>query len=161
MRRITLGLLGGLIGTMIMELFGVGIFRALGVPMSSSFSIIGNATAGFFSAFGIIVPGDAPLGIVTFCLIGLVFGAFIAITVWNTHDREVPSMKRGLGLSILWVEILSVPLLIVATIVLQLELSAAAQWFSISFVMHLVYGIVAGAVIGYGLRHPAQPGLRH
>jgi hypothetical protein len=56
------GLIGGLLGTIVMDLFGAGLFLVMGGPASLSFSIIGDAAAGFFSLGGINVAGGTPLG---------------------------------------------------------------------------------------------------
>jgi hypothetical protein len=125
---------------------------ALGFPVTLSFSIIGDAAAGFFSTLGINLAGGVPLGTVVYCLIGLALGGILATTVWGIRALQVTSMRQGVGLSILFVEIMAVPMLAVAIIILQMSPSGAAQWFGLSFIMHLVYGLVAGLVIGYGLR---------
>ncbi len=151
-KRIAVGLVGGLIGNIAMGLFGAGMLPILGFPVTTSFSIIGDAAAGFFATLGISVAGGVPLGIVAYSLIGLALGGILAVTVWGIPALRVTSMKKGVGLSILFVEIMAVPMLAVAIIVLQMSPSGAAQWFGLSFVMHLVYGLVAGLVVGYGLR---------
>ncbi len=124
----------------------------MGIPVGLSFSIIGDAVAGFFSVFGISMPGGIPLGVVAYCLIGLALGPILALIVWNGRILRVTTMKKEIGLSILAVEIMSLPMLALAVIVLKLPPSGAAAWFSLSFVWHLVYGLVAGIVIAYGLR---------
>jgi hypothetical protein len=59
-------------------------------------------------------------------------------------------------LGVLYVEIASQPLLVAAALILRMTGAEAAQWFGISFVMHLVYGLVLGLIVHYGL-HTAPP----
>lgn len=59
---------------------------------------------------------------------------------------------KGVGLGILSVEIMSQPMLAAAAIILKMTASQTAQWVGMSFVMHLVYGGVLGAVVICGLR---------
>ncbi len=148
------GLIGGLVGTIIMDLFGAGIFILMGGPASLSFSVIGDAAASFLARLGIIVAGGLPLGAMLHYLIGLVFGVIFAEAILRVRAIRVDSMKKILVAGILYVEAMSLPLLTAAAILLQMDASQTAQWFGISIVMHLVYGAVLGAVVRYGL-HPA------
>jgi hypothetical protein len=71
---------------------------------------------------------------------------------------RLDSRKKAIGLGMLYVELMSLPLLVAAAWVLQMTAGETAQWFGISFVMHLVYGLVLGLVAYYGLR--AAPAAR-
>lgn len=146
------GLMGGLVGTIVMDLFGAGIFLVMGGPASLSFPIIGDAAAGFFSMLGIEIAGGALLGAVLHYLIGLAFGLIFGAAVSYIHALQLDSTKKGVGLGILFVEVMSLPLLAAAAIILKMTPSETAQWFGISFVMHLLYGLVLGLVVTYGLR---------
>ena len=55
-------------------------------------------------------------------------------------------------MGILYVEIMSLPMLAAAALILQMTAAETAQWFGVSFVMHLVYGLVLGLVVRQGLR---------
>jgi hypothetical protein len=46
---------------------------------------------------------------------------------------------------------MSVPLLAAGCLALKMSAADTALWFSISFVMHMVYGLVLGIVTSYGL----------
>ncbi len=146
------GIIGGVVGTIVMDLFGAGIFLVMGGPASLSFSIIGDAAAGFFAMMGIDMAGGAPLGAVLHYLIALAFGVMFGAVVSRIDALRVDSTKKGVGLGILYVEVMSLPLLVAAAIILKMTASETAQWFGISFVMHLVYGSVLGVVVSYGLR---------
>jgi len=156
-RGLIVGLAGGLAGTIAMHLFGVGIFLVMGQPTSISFSIIGDAAASFFTRLGVELAGGAPLGIVVFYLLGLALGVTFVALVLRIDAFRLNSIKKGVGLGILYVEVLSLPLLATATFVLNMTAAATALWFGISVVMHLVYGAVMGAVVSYGLRSAAAP----
>ena len=150
-RDIIVGLAGGLAGTIAMHVFGVGIFLVMGQPTSISFAIIGDAAASFFSRLGVELAGGAPLGVVVFYLLGLALGVTFVALVWRIDAFRLDSIKKGVGLGILYVEVLSLPLLAMATFVLEMTAAATALWFGVSVVMHLVYGAVMGAVVSYGL----------
>ncbi len=158
-RGIVVGLTGGLAGTIAMHVFGVGIFLAMGKPASISFSIIGDATASFFSRLGVELAGGAPLGVIVFYLLGLALGVTFVALVLRIDAFRLNSIKKGVGLGILYVEALSLPLLATATLVLNMTPDATALWFGVSVVMHLAYGAVMGAVVSYGLR-PAATATR-
>ncbi len=64
-----------------------------------------------------------------------------------------------MGLSVLYVEALSLPLLVAGTLALEMDVTSAVQWFTISFIMHLVYGLVLGAVMNYLLVGMVRPRL--
>lgn len=152
LKGIAVGLTGGLLSTLAMDIFRIVVFPVLGVPVNLSFSLIGDTAAGFFSVLGISVTGGVPLGVVLYYLIGLMLGGIFATTVCSTDAFRVTSMEKKVGLSILCVEIMSLPLLASASILLKMPASETMQWFGISFVMHLIYGLVLGGVAGYGLR---------
>jgi hypothetical protein len=138
-----------------MALFGVGIFLMMGRPASQSFSIIGDTVAGLFYAIGVNITGGVSLGIVSYCLISLALGILFVAAVSRIDAFRVDSMKKGIGLGILCVEVMSQPMLAAAAIILKMTASTTAQWFGVSFIMHLVYGTVLGAVVSYGLRAAA------
>lgn len=158
-KRMVVGSIGGLLGTLVMALFGVGIFLIMGGPASLAFSFIGDAAAGFLHMVGIEMTGGVSLGVVLYCLIGLALGILFVVAVSDINALRVDSMKKGVGLGILSVEIMSQPMLVAAAIILKLTASEMAQWGSVSFVMHLVYGSVLGAVVSRGLR--AATAARH
>ena len=151
LRGLFAGLVGGLAGTMLMYLFGAGIFALLGWPTSTSISIIGDSAAAFFSLLGIALAGGASLGIWLYYLIGLVLGAMMGIAVVSLEPLRLGSLQKRVGLSILFVEVMSLPMLAAGTMALKMSAASAALWFSISFVMHLVYGLVLGVVTSYGV----------
>jgi hypothetical protein len=151
MRGMIVGMVGGLAGTFSMYLFGAGIFALLGWPTNTSFFIIGNSAAAFFSKLGIVLAGGVPLGMRLYYLIGLIMGAMFGIAVVCLEPLHRASRQKMMGLGILYVEVLSVPLLAAGALALGMKAVVALLWFSISFVVHMVYGLVLGVVTSYGV----------
>jgi hypothetical protein len=149
---LAVGLIGGLLGTLVMALFGAGMLLIMDKPASLAFSLIGDAAAGFLHTIGIDMTGGVPLGVVLYYLIGLALGVIFVTAVSHIDALRVDSTKKGVGLGILCVEVMSQPMLVAAAIILKMTASGTAQWVGVSFVMHLVYGGVLGAVVSYGLR---------
>lgn len=158
MKGLVVGAIGGLLGTLAMDVCRAGTFWALGIPANLSFSIIGDAAAGFFSVLGIHVTGGAAWGGALYYLIGPALGGVLTTTICHTHAFRVSARRIRVSLSILSAEIMSLPLLAIAAIVLRMPASEAIQWFGISFVLHLVYGLVLGIVVDYGLRPEPKAG---
>jgi hypothetical protein len=104
---------------------------------------------------GMTVAGGTPLGALLHYLIGLAFGALFGAAVSWIAVLRVDSLKKAVGLGVLYVEVMSLPLLAAAAWVLQMSAAETAQWSGISFVMHLVYGLVLGLVMHYGSRTAA------
>jgi hypothetical protein len=90
--------------------------------------------------------------------LGLALGVTFVVLVLRIEAFRLDSIRKGVGLGVLYVEVLSLPLLATATFVLNMMAASAALWFGISIVMHLVYGAVMGAVVSYGLRSVATHG---
>lgn len=150
-KGIAVGAVGGLVGTIVMDLFGLVVLLIAGGPDTISFSLIGDAAASFFSRIGIEIPGGDGLGILLHYLIGLLlgisFGVIISLLTIRNLDR-----KKGVALGILYVEAMSIPMLTSAAIVLQMSPIQTASYFITSFIMHLVFGGVLGICMFYGLR---------
>lgn len=150
-RGMIVGMVGGLAGTISMYLFGAGIFALLGWPANTSFSIIGDSAAAFLSKLGYTLTGGVPLGMWMYYLIGLTLGVMLGVAVVSLKSLQIASLKQRLGLSVLYVEVMSLPLLSAGTFALKMRVADGILWFGISFVMHLVYGLVLGVVTSYGL----------
>jgi len=65
-----------------------------------------------------------------------------------------------LVLAILYVEILSQPILATTPILLKMTAHETLQWFSVSFVMHFMLAVVLGVIVSYGLRFVAAASQR-
>lgn len=152
LRGMIAGMLGGVAGTFVMYLFGAGIFILLGWATNTSITIIGNSAAAFFAKLGIQMAGGAALGVRLYYLIGLLMGAAFGIAAVGLRLFRGASPWKMMGLGILYVEVLSLPLLAAGIYGLNMPLRDAALWIAISAVMHMVYGIVLGIVTHLGVR---------
>lgn len=149
-RGIGWGLTGGLAGTLVMDLVLMGALSTAGLPALTCFSIVGNTVARFFSILGIEITGGVLLGVATHYLVGPIVGAAFGATVAQIDALRVISLKKGIVLGVLYVEILSQPILATTPILLKMTALETLQWFGGSFVMHFLFGIVLGVIVRYG-----------
>jgi len=159
-RGMVWGLIGGLAGTMVMDLVLMGGLSAVGLPALTCFSIVGNTVARFFSIMGIEIAGGAPLGAATHYLIGPLIGAIFGAAVAQVEALRVDTMKKGIGFAVLYIEILSQPILATTPILLKMTAPETLQWFGISFWMHFLWAVVLGTIVSYGLRSATATNCR-
>jgi len=152
LRGLAWGLIGGLAGTLVMDLVLMGTLSALGSPALTCFSIVGNTVARFFSIQSIDMAGAIRLGVATHYLIGPLVGVIFGAVVAGVGALRVNTLKKSIILAILYVEILSQPLLVMVPILLKMTVNATLQWYGGSFVMHLIAAVILGTVVGRGLR---------
>ncbi len=146
------GLIGGLAATIVIDLLTMAVLPLLGSPADGGFSIIGDTAAGFLALVGIDLAGGVPLGLGLHYLIGLVLGAVFGAAVTRMRALRLNSIRKSLGLGILFAEVISLPLVVLPPIILQLPASGVAQWLGFCLVMHGVWGTVLGLVVGWGVR---------
>lgn len=146
------GLTGGLAGTMLMDLVLMGALSALGLPVLTCFSIVGNTVARFFSMQNTEIAYAIQLGVITHYLVGPLFGAIFGLLVARIEALRVATLKKSIVLAIIYVEILSQPMLATTPILLKMTVPVTLQWYGGSFIMHLLMAVVLGSVVGYGLR---------
>jgi hypothetical protein len=151
-RGLEWGSIGGFAGTLVMDLTLMGVLAAFGSPILSCFSIVGNTVARFFSMQNIEMARAIQMGIATHYVVGPVIGATFGLMVTWVKALRVNNLKKSILLGILYVEILSQPLLATTPILLKMTAPSTLLWYGGSFVMHLIAGIVLGAVVGHGLR---------
>jgi len=65
-------------------------------------------------------------------------------------------LKKGITVAVLYVEILSQPMLALTPILTKMNLTITLLWYGGSFVMHLIMGSVLGAVVNHGLRNASN-----
>ena len=154
------GLLGGWGSTLFMDFVLMGALSAVGLPALSCFSIVGNTVARFFSLMGLEVAGGVSLGVATHYVVGPVIGIIFGGIVTQVACLRVDSVKKGVILAVLYVEILSQPILATTPILLKMTNPEAWLWFGGSFVMHFIWGTILGLVMGYGfgLATAVKPG---
>jgi hypothetical protein len=146
------GSIGGLVGTMVMDIVLMGALSVVGLPALTCFSIVGNTVARFFTTLGIEIAGGAPLGAAAHYMIGPLIGAIFGAAVAKVAVLRVDTLKKGIVFAILYVEVLSQPILTTTPILLKMTTSETLRWFGISFWMHSLLAVVLGAVVSYGLR---------
>jgi hypothetical protein len=151
-RGLRWGLLGGLAGTMTMDLILMGALSGLGLPALTCFSIVGDTVARFFSTLSVETAGGVPAGVTAHYLIGPVVGAIFGAAVARIDALRLDTVKKGIVLGILYVEILSQPILAMTPALLKMTTPETVQWFGVAFVMHMLCGGVLGLVVSCGLR---------
>jgi len=149
------GLIGGLVGTAIMDLVLMGALSAFGLPALTCFSIIGNTVARFFSMQSTEIAYAIQLGVITHYLVGPLFGAIFGLLVARVKALRANTVKKSIIQAIIYIEILSQPLLATAPILLKMTVPETLQWYGGAFIMHFLMAVVLGSVVGYGL-HPAS-----
>jgi hypothetical protein len=157
------GSIGGLAGTLVMDVFVIGVLSAIGWPTGLMFSFIGDTAAGFFSLAGIDLSGGIPLGVVVQYMVGLALGIAFAATMSRMETFRRASLKKAALFGILLIEIVSLPIAATAPIINNMAASDTIQWLSLSLLAHPFYSAVLGAVTRYGQRYvivsPPLPGL--
>jgi len=146
------GMIGGIAGTLAMDLTLMAVLAAFGSPALTCFSIVGDTAAHFFSMQNVGITGTILLGVATHYTVGPLIGAIYGLLVTRIKALRVYTRKKSLLLGILYVEILSQPLLATTPILLKMTAAATLQWYGGSFIMHMIAGAVLGAVVGRGLR---------
>ena len=146
------GLIGGLVGTIVMDLVLMGGLSAAGLPIFTCFSMVGNTVARLFSLLGIELAGGIPLGAAAHNLIGPLIGAIFGAAVTRFDALRMTTLKKSIVFAVLYVEIVSQPILATTPILLKMTGPETWQWFGISFGMHMIWGVVLGAVVSRGLR---------
>lgn len=146
------GTIGGVAGTLAMDLTLMAVLAVFGSPVLTCFSIVGNTVARFFSIQNVGMAGAILLGVETHYTVGPVIGAIFGLLVARIKALRVHTQKKSFILGILYVEILSQPLLATTPILLKMSAVATLQWYVGSFIMHLIAGAILGAVVGHGLR---------
>jgi len=156
-KGIAWGLMGGLAGTIAMDLVQMGGLSALGLPAGTCYTTIGSTAAHFFSLLGIKLSGGAMLGAVTYHLLGPVLSAIYGLAVSQIGALQGATLKKNVVYAVLYAEVVSQLILMAMPILLKMPASETVLWFAGSFVMHLTWGIVLGFVLHYGLLAKSLP----
>ncbi len=151
-KGLVLGLMAGLVATIVVDLIMMVFLLFRGQPAENGFAAIGETAAGFFSLFGIAVVGGVLPGVVWHYLIGFALGAIFGVSVTRFDALRLTSMKKGVGLGILYTEVMSIPMLLQVPIFLKQTASDTAGLLGFFLVMHAIWGILLGVVVRYGLR---------
>jgi hypothetical protein len=151
-RSVAWGTVGGLAGTLAMDLVLMAALFAAGLPALASFSIVGDTVARFLSILGIDTAGGAPLGVATLHVVGPLFGTVFGAAMTQVRALRVDTRKKCIVFAILYVEIVSQPILATTPILLKMTTPVTLLWYGSSFVLHMIMGAVLGLVMSYGLR---------
>ena len=150
------GLIGGLIGTFVMDCLLMGALSIFGLHPLSCFSIVGDTVAQVLLNMSVEVMGGAPLGVATHYLVGPVVGAIYGIAVSQVRSFRTNSMKKDILQAVIYVEVLSQPMLAMTPVLLKMSLSDTVRWFGGSFVMHILWGVVVGGSVHYLLKQQCE-----
>jgi len=145
------GLIGGLAGTMAMDILLMSALWAVGLPFEFCFSLVGDTIARFISLLGGDISGGILTGIVTHYLIGPLVGILFGTIVVKVPALRVGTKKKCIIAAILYVEILSQPLLAMAPLLLKMDKLTVTLWFGGSLFMHLILAVILGSIVGSGL----------
>jgi hypothetical protein len=135
-----------------MDIVLMGALSAVQYPTFLCFSIVGDTVSRFFSVLGMQITGGISTGVAAHYMIGPLVGLIFGAAVAKFPTLREGSLKKRTIAAVLFVEILSQPLLATTPILLKMTPSVIVLWFGGSLVMHLVFGIVLGVIVGNGLR---------
>ncbi len=142
-RGIGFGLLGGFAGTALMDVIIVSTFLIAGEPGDSFFAMVGEKLG-----------GGAVIGIGLHNLVGLTGGFMFASLVQSVNTLAIDTRRKGLLLGIS-VGAITIP---VGCIPLAIWLGKPILIVvAFSAIPHMVYGIVLGLIVSYGLLSYIQP----
>ena len=100
-RGLSWGLIGGLAGTLVMDILLMGALLAARIPASFCFSLVGGTMARFFSLLGVEIAGGIPTGIVTHYLIGPLVGILFGAVVVGVPALRVDTTRKCIIAAIL------------------------------------------------------------
>ncbi len=140
---ISYGLIGGLAGTVLMD-----------IVIVATFLLAGERGDGFFAMVGDRLGSSSIAGVAIHNMIGLSVGALFAVAVLSFEFFWIDSRRKGLMLGVL-----------AGAITIPLGCIPLAIWLgesilivvAFSAVPHLVYGTVLGYVVAFGLISRGTP----
>ena len=150
-RGVSWGLIGGLAGTLVMDILLMGALLAVRTSGFFCFSLVGDTVARFFSLLGMEMAGGIPTGIVAHYLIGPLVGILFGTVVVGIPALRVDTIKKCIIAAIIYVEILSQPLLAMAPLLMEMDRLTVMLWYGGSLIMHLILAVVLGSIVGRGM----------
>lgn len=147
MKLVWLGFIAGLNGTLVMDLLLMAALWIMGTPPLTCFSMVGDTVSRLLSQMGIQLWDSIRMGVITHYTVGPVIGTIYGFLVNRIDTLRTKSMLKGIAQAVLFVEIVSLPMLMLTPFILKLSFSDTLQWFGGSFVMHFIWGVVFGGVI--------------
>jgi hypothetical protein len=150
------GLIGVLAGTIAMDLILISALYIIGQPPLACFAIAGDTVARLFTGQLMDMTTCILLGIITHYSVGPMLGMIFGAAIGRVEALRADTLKRCILLAILYLQILSQPLLALAAIVLQMDSIVTLLWFGGAFVMHTIMGVILGTVVFIGPHTPAK-----
>ena len=137
LRGIGFGIVGGVVGTVLMDIVMMLTFIIAGQPADTFFSMVGEKL------------GDGALvGMLVHNLVGLTGGIVFSLLVLNVKALRIDSRRKGLMIGIA-AGVVTIPL---GCIPLAIWLNQPMlDVIAFSLLPHLVWGTVLGWTVGYGL----------
>ena len=144
LKGIEFGLVGGILGTILMDIVMVATFLMVGEPWDTFFTMVGERLG-----------GGAVIGIALHNVVGLTGGFVFALSVLSIPGLRIESRRRGLTLGIA-----------AGAITIPAGCIPLAIWLgepiliviAFSALPHMVWGTVLGLTVGYGLvSHKIRP----
>jgi len=146
-KAIVWGIIGGFVGTIIMDLIIAGLFLLVGMPVDLMYSFIGDVAQSFFLRIGLDVAGGVLLGALLHFFLGLALGGLFGALVTQIRALRLESLKKGVWLGIVYIEIAHQPILVTAPLLIKMTASDIVQWYGLATVVHLIYGMILGGVL--------------
>ena len=146
------GLIGGLVGTLSMDLLLMGVLFLVGLPILTCFQLVGDTAQQAFSRLGIEIAGGILVGVTAHYLIGPAIGAIFGAIMARVGTQHMLTPKKCIVLSVVSVEIVSQPLLALTALLLKLTETELLEWYGGALVMHFLMGIVLAVIVSRGLR---------
>lgn len=136
-RTLALGALGGLLGTVLMD-----------IVMMTTFVLVGESWDLFFFMVGDKLGGGAILGIALHNMVGTTGGIILALLVLNVSAFQIRTIRKGLILG-LSAGLITIP---AGCIPLAIWLGESIPVvIAFSALPHIVWGVFLGWTMGYGL----------
>lgn len=137
LRGVGFSLVGGLVGTVLMDIVMVITFLIAGQPATTFFSMVGERLG-----YGVLA------GMAVHNLVGLTGGFVFALLILNIKTLRIDSRRKGLVLGIA-AGAITIPLGCIPLAIWLNQPILGVVAFSI--LPHLVWGTVLGWTVGYGL----------
>jgi hypothetical protein len=137
LRGIEFGLVGGVVGTILMDIVMVATFLIVGAPWDTFFTMVGEK-------FG----DGAVIGIALHNVVGLTGGFVFALAVLSIRALRIESRRKGLAFGIAAGAITIPGGCIPLAIWLDKTILTVVAF---SALPHMVWGTVLGLTVGYGL----------
>jgi hypothetical protein len=149
-----LGLIGGLAGTMVMDLVLMAALFLVGMPALTCFTIVGETIAKLLSWQRTNNSTITQLGLEIHYTIGPIVGMIFGLLVVRWKSLRINSLQKSILFAVVYIEILSQPLLAAPPLLLKMSLSTILLWYGGSTLMHLIAGVVLGTVVYRGVHIP-------